>query len=209
MVMKKKILLVVPLFIGIIGAFGVGVYANFVPGNFEEAEIEQSAEQMGKVYEKQDYEYDVLSKDNEIPKEAIEDKVQQIKAMGDETDEKELYDKVAEDEKEKKALYLAACEDGIEVTEEEIDEVIEKVQLTLSDSEEVSSQLNAFIEGASMTEGEYWEEVRDVYKRNLMIQKYLQKQTEKSVDGQEKTESEIARQIAKDKEEEFDVSVEE
>lgn len=207
--MKKKILLVMPVFIGVICAFGVGVYANFIPDNFEKAETEQSMEQMGNMYEKQDYEYDVLSKDNEIPKEAIEDKVQQIKAMGNETDEEELYDKIAEDEKERKALYLAACEDGIEVTEEEIDEVIEKVQSALCSSEEVSLQLDAFIEGASMSEEDYWKEVRDVYKRNLMIQKYLQKQTEKLIDGQENMESEIIEQIAKDKEKEFDVSVEE
>lgn len=207
--MKKKILIVLPVFIGIICAFGVGIYVNFVSDNFEKEKTEQSMEQMGNIYEKQDYEYDVLSKDNEIPKEAIENKVQQIKAISNETDEKELYDKIAEDEKERKALYLAACEDGIEVTEEEIDEVIEKVQTALCSSEEVSSQLNAFIAGASMTEEYYWEEVRDIYKRNLMIQKYLQKQTEELTDGQIKMESEIVEQIAKDKVEEFDVFVEE
>ena len=59
-----------------------------------------------------------------------------------------------------------------------------------------------------MTEEDYWIEVRDVYKRNLMIQKYLQKQTEELTDGQSKMESEIVEQIAKDKEEEFDVFVE-
>lgn len=147
----------------------------------------------------------------------MEDKIQQLKEVDKDLDENEMYNKIVEQEKERKALYLAACEAGIMVTEEEIDEIIKKVQMALSESPETKSQLDAFVEGASMSQEEYWEEVRDVYKRNLMIQKFLDMMTEEVDMGEIEDESDLQKiedeskviqEIIEEKEKEFNVSVE-
>ncbi len=118
-------------------------------------------------------EYDYLSDDSGVDVDNIRDKAEMISDIQPEMDENEVYDNMLEYEMENKAFYLAAVDAGYTASEEEIDDIINYIKDAIQGTEE-EKYIKSYILGRGMSEEEYWISIRDLYKRNLIIKKYLE-----------------------------------
>ena len=118
-------------------------------------------------------EYDYLSDDSGVDVDNIRDKAEMISDIQPEMDENEVYDNMLEYEMENKAFYLAAVDAGYTASEEEIDDIINYIKDAIQGTEE-EKYIKSYILGRGMREEEYWISIRDLYKRNLIIKKYLE-----------------------------------
>lgn len=120
-----------------------------------------------------DIEVDYLSESNIIEEEVVEEKAKEISNALDQYEYETLFDEMLNREKEDRALYLAALDYGIEITEIEVDQIVDEIKSSIegTENEEI---LKSYIRGAGLSEEEYWEKIRDKYKKNLYISKYLE-----------------------------------
>jgi parvulin-like peptidyl-prolyl isomerase len=104
---------------------------------------------------------EILSKDLEI-----------LKISSDlaekEVDEAEALDKLIE----KQLVYNAAIESGIDVSDSEVDRIIEQTKQALEQDDDANAQQAEYIAGLGISEEEYWEMVKPIYKKMLIMGKY-------------------------------------
>ena len=107
------------------------------------------------------------------------DEISETVSEYSEYSKQEVKSSMIEGKKERDELEKLAIDSGITVSEEEIDQVIDKTKEALHSDEEGNRQLQAVIAGSGLTEDEYWENCRSYYKKSLLIEKYEDSQTEK------------------------------
>ena len=111
-------------------------------------------------------------------------------------DKEEVQDILYEEEERKATLERLAREAGISVTEQEVSAEIEKVRGLLHSDEQSEEELRIITDGLGMSEEEYWESVRPVYERNLLIDKYVtQEAKNKGYDADEQHDISVRYQI--------------
>lgn len=68
---------------------------------------------------------------------------------------------------ERQVIYKSAQIDGITVTDEELSNAIQKAKDTIKSYDEQYNSFQVYIKGLNMTEDQYWESVKPVYKKSI------------------------------------------
>lgn len=115
-----------------------------------------------------------LEEGNVVSKKKIEAMADWLIQTGDERSKEEIVEELGTDEKREKANYLKAVQEGIVVTDDEIEQGIEETKEEIKGTA-AETEIEEYCKGAEITMEEYWELQRIIYRRNYMINKYMEK----------------------------------
>lgn len=94
----------------------------------------------------------------------------EISDLSQEELEKDLEDKSVRNQ----ALYIAAKDENIEVTEKELNDVMERLQTLYQEDSEYKESIDAICAGYDLSIDEYWETYREQQRYSMIINKYVE-----------------------------------
>ncbi len=91
-----------------------------------------------------------------------------LNSGNDKYSDKEILDKILD----RQVVYKEALKEGVTVSDTEISNAINVAKETLSSFPEQDAAFKEYIKGLNFTEEQYWESVKPVYEKALIIGKY-------------------------------------
>lgn len=167
--MRKTIIF--KLTVAIVLAVGINSYAAIGTQNNDTGTDAKELYQLGeKLAQIEDFEAQVVN-GNEISNEILESKADAICDSVTGSNREDVIENLQKNTSEDLALYLKACDAGVVVTEEEVEQQITYIKENMSETSK--KELGAILKGYGISEDEYWNKAYDEYKKNIIIQKYL------------------------------------
>lgn len=112
----------------------------------------------------------ILSTENLVNEEDVNILYEQNVSLDDSVSKEEYIDSIIET----RALYIAAKDESITVSEEEIEATIDSLKSALK-ATDAENEIRAYCKGAGISVDEYYDYVRPIYERKLIISNYLEK----------------------------------
>lgn len=172
--MKRKIVLVM-LFAVAISVVGVCNYKASGKRRIYNKDVYEYA----KAYSEKKLGNSEIYSNGVVSKKEIEKRVKNIdENLGDSF--KKSVEEIVEDKVSEQALYMYACDNKYDVSDEELDILIDDIKDEIQGTEE-KELIDDFIDGSGMTQEEYWDMVKERYRVTETINKCLKDYEKKQI----------------------------
>lgn len=197
---KNRLIIGVPLFIAFIA---ITIFTNAFASNYSFSDLGQEIGQQVADVQKVSDDKKIVATINGIDEteKGFNTYKTTMNQNGKKYSDKELLDKIIK----KDVLYSKAIDEGLVATDKEIDACVDEAKKAIQQDENQYSFLKSYLKEMGLTEDEYWEGSKEVYKQSLSIGKLedalRENYAEKDTENSNITDSKITKIYISDSEE--------